>query len=112
MMGLMADKRFLITITEFDETCLSKDLPFAEVPHAVGQCLDGLSAHGAFDTQKVYLLEPDQKEQVQRVLEHCSLPYPELIRNLQDAARPAATVVNIHDRRQRTQNPGNDPRAS
>ena len=108
----MANKRFLITIIEFDESCLTKDLPFPEVPHAVGASVDDLPGHGAFNTQKVYLLEREQRDHVQRILEQHPLQYPELIRDMEHAAKPLAAVVSIHDRRRHPENPGDNPRAS
>ena len=106
-------KRYLITIAEFNEDKLGKDLPFSAVPDAVGQAIDQLTQQGALDVQMVFLLDETQKERIELVLQHNSLLYPELITASERSGPPSnAAVLYLHDRRQRPKNPGDDPRAS
>ena len=113
MVGLMAEKtkRYLIIVTELDEDKLTNALKFADVPDAIGEVLDALTPTGALDTKTIYLLDGAQKDRVTCVLNHNALPYAELLaESVVDVTRPPATVLYLHDRRQRMQNPGDDTR--
>ena len=109
MVGLMADKKYLITVTAFDDSKLDKRLPFSGVPDAVGAALDGVAPRNVLDTQKVFLLTADQLALVTLVLEQHSLHYPDLIKASEETPPSlGATVLYLYDRRQRMQNPGDD----
>lgn len=112
MVGLMADnKRYVITIAEFDESKLGKDLKFSEIPDALGMTIDQLTPSGALDVQMVFLLDEKQKARVELVLQHNSLPYPELIEaSEKKGGSTKAAVLYMYDRRPRTENPDRDPR--
>jgi len=108
-------KKYLVTVIEFDESALGNDLAFSEVPDAVGMSIDDLTPHGALDTKQVFLLTEQQHTRVTAVLQHNSLPYPELIAKSlapivkkQLPHRKVGNVVFLHDRRRRTQKPGDD----
>lgn len=112
-MGLMAEnsKHYLIIVVEFDRQQLNDSLPYTAVPDVVGQALDSLTP--ALDTKTIYLLNEEQKNRVVPVVNRNALPYQEMLRAEETPdTRPAAAVIHIHDRRQRSQSPHRGPQPS
>lgn len=96
----MAEKKYLISITEIDEDQLAGDkLRLQDMPDTLNTLTEGISPCGSLDLLGLFLVDDANCEAVLDALQQHALPYP------RDPPR-VAEVVNLHDRRPRPEGPG------
>lgn len=96
----MADKKYLITVIEVDDSLLAADrLRLQDMPETLNTLTEGISPCGSLDLLGLFLVDSPNCDAVLDALQEHALPYP------RDPPR-IAKVVNLDDRRQRPEGPG------
>lgn len=93
--------KYIVSITTLNEEQLTADsISLPTLPDTLNRMTETLSPNKALDLEGLYLLSEAQSEELFAFLAEHHLPFP-----LEDTPTRLAKVVNIHDRRRRTQDP-------